>query len=567
MRSLLLSILLASLVGQAPAEETLQPFWRFITGGRITGAPALDHRGLVYALSDDRFLYAIDSSGGERWRFALGSRPSGSPVIAYDGTVLAGTVSGRLWAVAPNGRARWSFQAPGGALATPALGQDGSVYLTAGGLLFSLSYRGVERWRYRLRAEAEAGPVLGSDGTLYLATGERRLLALDAGGGRQWELALPGTVSAPAIAADGTLYVGASGLHRLSPAGALQWSYPIPAATAGPVLRGDGSIVAAAANGTVYALSAEGVKLWEAELGEAVLQAPIAARDGTLYVCTDSPSLFVLSGSGERMSSLQAKQAVQQAALCPDGSLYVGSDDWILYRFDASGLEPAGTAGEGIGPARSPWPMAHHDNQHTGRAGALEDLEGPAVQALREMAYADDEELKQRALDDIAQHLRGKRFLPVHLSFLEETLGYLTAEGVTILTYTSGAAAPGFPAVRERACGLLGALASDGARAALLESLRRDPSLKVRLAALDALSEIGLDPGGELGLLLVQDSRRGVEERELLAGIDTLGSILGRGAGDIEDYRALAQLAAASGSRRVRERARKTLTELQRRLP
>jgi outer membrane protein assembly factor BamB len=560
MRSLLLSVLLASLVSRAQAQQELQPAWRFITGGRITGAPALDHRGLVYALSDDRYLYAIDPNGSERWRFALGARPSGSPVIAYDGTVLAGTVSGRLWALAPNGRVRWSFQGPGGALLTPALGQDGSVYLTAGGLLFSLSYRGVERWRYRLRAEAEAGPVLGRDGTLYLATGERRLLALDAGGGRKWELALPGMAGAPAIAADGTLYVGASGLHRLSPAGALLWSYPIAAASGQPVLRGDGSVIAGAGNGTVYALSAEGAKLWEVALGAAVLRAPIAAGDGALYICTDSPSLFVLSADGRRMASFQAKQSVQQAALGPDGSLYAGSDDWILYRF------ATGKPGEETGPEASPWPMAYHDNQHTGRAGALEDLEGPAVRALREMVYAEDEELKQQVLEDVGLHLRGRRFLPVHLSFLEEILGYLTAEGVTILRFTSGAAAPGFPSARERACELLGALASDGARELLLESLRRDPSLKVRLAALDALGEIGLDPDGELGLLLVQDSRRGVEERQLLAGIDALGRILGRGAGNIEDYRALAQLAAATGSRRVRERARKTLIELQRRL-
>jgi outer membrane protein assembly factor BamB len=566
MRPLVLSVLLASLVGRAQGQEALQPAWRFITGGRIAGAPALDHRGLVYVLSDDRVLYAIDSTGTERWRFALGARPSGSPVIAYDGTVLAGTASGRLWAVAPNGRARWSFQAPGGPLLTPALSQDGSVYLTAGGMLFSLSYRGVERWRFQLRAEAEASPVLGPGGSLYLATGERRLLALDSRGGRQWELALPGRVGAPAIAANGSLFVSASGLHRLSRAGVLEWSYPIPAATAEPVLRGDGSIVAGAGNGMVYALSAEGARLWEVALGAAVLRAPIAAGDGTLYLCTDSPNLFVLSASGKRIGGFQAKQSVHQAALGPDGSLYVGSDDWILYRFATAGRDALGTPGEEAGPERSPWPMAFHDNQHTGRAGALEDLEGPATQALREMAYAEDEELKLHALEDMELHLRGKRFLPVHLSTLEELLGYLTAEGVTILTNTSGAAAPGFPAVRERACGLLGAVASDGARELLLESLRRDPSLKVRLVALDALGQIGLDPGGELGRLLVQESRRGAEERLLLGGIDALGRIVNRGTGDIEDYRALAQLA-ANGSRRVREKARRTLIELQRRLP
>jgi outer membrane protein assembly factor BamB len=555
---LVLSVLLASLVGRAQGPEALQPAWRFITGGRIAGAPALDHRGLAYVLSDDRFLYVLDSSGTERWRFALGARPSGSPVLAYDGTVLAGTVSGRLWAVGPNGRARWSFQAPGGPLLTPAVGRDGSVYLAAGAMLFALDYRGSERWRYRLRAEAEEAPVLGPDGTLYLATGERRLLALDPGGGRKWELALPGRVTAPAIASDGTLYAGASGLHRLNPAGSIEWSRPIPAETAGPVLRGDGSIVAGAGNGRLYCLSPAGARLWEAQLGAAVRRPPVASADGTLYVPTDGPALFALSAEGVRSWSFRAKQPVTYAALAPDGSLYVGSEDWILYRLPTV---------EQAGPAPGAWPMAFHDNQHTGRAGALEDLDGPAARALLEMAYAEDEELKQRALDDVERHLRGERFLAVHLSTLEGVLGYLTAEGVTILKYSSGAAAPSYPAVRERACRLLGELASDGARELAMESLRREPLLQVRLQALEALGRIGLDPGGELGRFLEWESRRGAEERLLLAGLDTLARILRGGAGGPEDYRALARLAAAEGSRLLRDRAGRILLELKRRLP
>jgi outer membrane protein assembly factor BamB len=518
----------------------------------------LDHRGLVYLLAGDRFLYVVDAGGTERWRFPLGARPAGSPVLAYDGTVLAATVSGRLWAVGPNGRVRWSFQASGGSPLTPAVGRDGSVYLAAGGILFALDYRGGERWRYRLRAEAEEGPVLGPDDTLYLATGERRLLALDPEGGRKWELSLPGKAAAPAVASDGTLYVGAAGLHRVSPEGAIEWSYPIPAATAGAVLRADGSIVAGAGNGRLYCLSPAGARLWEVQLGAAVRNPPVAAGDGMLYVPTEGPALFALSAEGIRSWSFRAKQPVHYASLASDGGLYVGSDDWILYRLQTS---------EQLGPAPGDWPVAFHDNQHTGRAGALGDLDGPAAQALREMAYSEDEELKQRALDDVERHLRGERFLAVHLSSLEGVLGYLTAEGVTFLRFTAGAPAPGYPAVRKRACRLLGALASDGARELALESLRREPLLEVRLEALEALGQIGLDPGGELGRLLVWESRRGAEERLLLAGLDTLARILKGGAGEPEDYRALARLAAAEGSRRLRDRAGKILLELKRRLP
>ena len=266
------------------------------------------------------------------------------------------------------------------------------------------------------------------------------------------------------------------------------------------------------------------------------------------------------AGALEVTGRFQAEEAVHYAALARDGAVYLGSEDWVLYRLEA----------RGAGPAASPWPMAFHDVQHTGRAGGLEDLEGPPALALRELALAEEESLKQRALDDIERHLAGGRFLPVHLSVLEGVLGGLTAEGVTVLTRISGAKLPGYPRVRARACELLGRLGSEGARQALLSSVRHETDLGARLAALEALGRIGADPQGELGALLEREARRpDPDERLLLAGMGAMARILGGGPGRAapEDFRALAVMAGASNSRRVAEQARRILRELQRRLP
>jgi hypothetical protein len=213
--------------------------------------------------------------------------------------------------------------------------------------------------------------------------------------------------------------------------------------------------------------------------------------------------------------------------------------------------------------------MAHHDVQQTGRSGALADLEGPPALALRELAFAEEEGLKQRALDDVERHLSGERYLPVHLAVLEGVLGALTAEGVTVRPRRSGAPVAGYPRVRERACFLLGELGSEGARLALLESAARDPDLAVRLSAFRALGRIGADPDGELGRLLSREARRPeAEEMLVLGGLEALARVLAEGPGRAtpDDFRALAELS-ARGSRRVAERARQILKELQRRLP
>lgn len=552
---MVLSVLIASLVVWAQGEEAFRLSWRFVTGGRIASKPAVDHRGMIYFASDDRYLYALDPSGAERWRFPLGSKPSSSPVIAYDGTLLVGTAGGKLWAVGPNGRLRWSFAAPAGPCLSPALGRDGTIYLPAGsGTLFALSYRGRQLWRYQIKAEITSSPVIGPDDTLYIASSDRRLLALEATGEKKWELPLPGRVGSPAIAADGILYVAASGLHAISPQGAVLWSYPIPAPTADPVLRPDGSLIAGAGNGKFYAVSAAGEKLWDLRLDAPVRYAALAADDGAIYAATEGDSLYALSAAGKVLRSFRAKQAVQQFSLGRDGSLYAGSDDWILYRLQT----PAS------GPALSPWPMAFHDSQHTGRSGGLENLEHPAALILRELAFSESSELKQQALGDIEKYLRGDRFLPLHLQTLEEVLGYLTAEGVTIRKYTSGVPSPGYPAVRQRACGLLGALESEGARDILLDVVRRDEVLSVRIAALEALGEIGMDPDGELAALLSWEARTGTDERLLLAGLETLFRILQGSPAPAgpEAYRVMGELARGEHSRRVRRRASELLSEL-----
>ncbi len=562
MKPLLLSILLLSQVGPAADAQALLLSWRFVTGGALAFRPALDHRGTLYLVSADRLLYAVSPEGAERWRFPLGSRPSASPVVAYDGTVLAGTASGRLWAVDPGGRARWSFTAPSRPAFTPALGQDGTIYLPAGDTLFALSWRGQELWRYRLAAEAAAAPAIGPDGTVYLATGDRRLLALSPTGERRWEAALPGRASAPTADADGTVLVGAAGIHRLSSQGALLWSYPIPAETAPPVLRADGTILAGAANGKMYLLSAAGARLAELALQLPVRYGAIAAADDTVIVATTDRALLALRVREEALepaARFEAGEQAGQAALAPDGSVYLGSEDWVLYCL----------RGSKSGPAASPWPMAHHDVQHTGRSGALADLEGPAALALRELALAEEEALKQRALDDVQRHLSGERFLPVHLAVLEGILGALTAEGVTVRARSSGAPLPGYPRVRERACSLLGELGSEGARLSLLEAAAREPDLAARLAAFRALGRIGADPDGELGRLLSREARRpDAEEALVLGGMDALARVLAQGPGRAspDDFRALAELA-ARGSRREAEKARLILKELQRRLP
>jgi outer membrane protein assembly factor BamB len=530
--------------------------WRFVTGGRVTAKPAADHRGVLYVASEDRYLYSLTSDGCERWRAPLGSRPTASPVVAYDGTILVGTAAGRLLAFAPSGRERWSFRTREGACLTPALGRDGSIFLPASrGSVYCLNYTGRERWRFRAGVEISSPPAIGPDGTAYFGMSDRRLMALSPDGEKRWEIALPGQVTGLAIGPGGCLYVGASGIHRVSPAGSLEWSFAIPARTAGPVLTEAGAVVAGAWNGVLYAVSQEGVELWELQLPEPIGQAPAAAGE-LLYVATASPRFFAVGTDGSLRWSFAAKQPVGCPAVGRDGGLYLGAEDWIFYSLGKFSPQSAPVG----------WPLFLHDFQNTGRAGALADLDNSAALILKTLAASESPELKLMALEDISAYLHGQRYLGLHVQTLEEILGFLTSEGVTIRQLERGAPVEAFPRVRAASCEVLAELGSEGARSELLSVLKNDGEVAVRIAALQALGRLALDPDGELARLLMSLAPRGGDEALLLPGVDALGRIAlaPNGAVHPDCFLALARFRLPEYPSAVRERAAGLFTEISR---
>jgi len=527
--------------------------WALVTGGKIACQPALGLRGTVYLPCQDRNLYAVSPSGWIEWSFPLEGRPSAGAVVAYDGTIYAGTEGGTLYALAPNGAQRWRFSVSSGACLSPCLGKDGSLYLpTTGGTLYALDYMGGEKWRYRFKAPLSASPAVGPDGTLYISSEDRRLHALEPGGGKKWEASLPGPGGSPAVGWDGTLYVGGAGVQALSPAGTVLWSYAIPARTADPVLCADGTVVAGALDARLYALSPRGEKLWELELGEGIRHPAAITQNGAILVAAQGSRLYAVSPSGRVLWSFSAREAVSPPTIGEGGRVYFGAEDWILYCLET----------EHGGPAPGPWSLYLHDTQHCGRAGALQDLEGPSASILREMAFSFSAELKASALEEIESHLEGRRYLAVHLGVMEEVLAFLAREGVSRRVSEHGRPVADFPLLRLRSCRLLGALASNGARGQLLEVVRRDPDQAVAAAALKALGSIGLDPQGEVGTGIgLQLERGGRSEAFVLAGLEALAAIQRRSGpfADAAVYSALVRISQGRYPRRVRLQAQEVL--------
>jgi len=522
----LLTAFMAVFAIQAQTESIRPLLWRFVAGGQIRNAPALSHNSIIYLPADDRSLYAVYPNGELKWSYKGGYKFAGSPVIGYDGTVYIATVKGALLALAPNGRVRWSFRAPAAITGTPAIGSDGT------------------------------SPSIGPDGSIYLGAENRRLLAMDRLGHKKWEVTLPGAPGTAAIGADGTIYVNGYGIHALSPAGLLLWSYSIPEKTADPIIGEHGIITAGAQNGRLYLIDPEGKKIRHIQLGAPVNKPAAAARDGTIYAVAAN-TLYAINPSGDIQWTFTTKREAAAPALAEDGTLYLGSADWILYAI----------GGAHGGMAESSWPIHLHDPAHTGRFNGLGNLENPAFWIIRARAYSGSEELKLKALKEIEQYLKGEDFKALYASSLESILEYLVLESVVIRNYYYGKLIHNFPLVRLKSCSLLAELGTERTRNILLEVLKHEPDSHVKGAAALGLGRIARPSDNEVVLELVHQLKNQSAEVSfhltLLKAFDIMVSQSEKML-DPAAYRAIIGVAQGSSSARVRKEASALLTRLTR---
>ena len=108
----------------------------------------------------------------------------------------------------------------------------------------------------------------------------------------------------------------------------------------------------------LVAIAPNGWWLWQFKTSSEVVNTPAVAADTTIVFGCDDNMLRGVGPDGKIRWAFGTRGDVRSSpVIAPDGTIYFGSDDGYLYAI------------EGHSPlADSPWPMFHHDPQHTGRA-------------------------------------------------------------------------------------------------------------------------------------------------------------------------------------------------------
>ena len=309
--------------------------WRFPGPGAsvdIKGvySTPLVAEGLLFVAAENGFLYALDPENGDfdnrGWRRPRGQPQSLEPLVAgpaYDPVnrmVLSPSEDGRLYGYAvDSGEEIWDapFEVAGGGedqkiWSSPAVGTvDGRAMAWFGSHdrhIYAVNVStGQEMWKYRTGGVVAGRPLL-FDGMIIAGSFDKKLYALDARDGSYlWEFE------------GGNWFWG------------------------GAVTNGS-DLFAPNMDGRVYALSRDGVLLWEYDSGAPIVSRPAllpaglaaANRDGELVL------LDVARGASQReLRKLPLGRAEITAPLYTVGdSIFVGSQDGSVRRVDATTRRP-----------------------------------------------------------------------------------------------------------------------------------------------------------------------------------------------------------------------------------
>ncbi len=303
----------------SPAGEKLWDYRIFDRADAlIDSAPALTASGKLVIPGGDGFLHAVDAhTGTALWTFKAhhvsdADHQQGASVNSFEGNVqagpngliYAGSDNGYMYAVKDDGTEAWSFKTGMMIWSTPAFAPDMSwmAFGSLDGNLYILNPEtGAEIARYKTGGDVKSSPAISADGHIYVGSSDQYLYAFHLEPGlisgqrlvKDWAVKTKGEVySSPSLLGD-VLVVGSldGTVYAVKTTGETLWSYEANSPVAGsPAVTNDGVIFFGAKNGKLYALDlATGERIFSYKATDGYLKSnldasPAVGRDGKVYI-------------------------------------------------------------------------------------------------------------------------------------------------------------------------------------------------------------------------------------------------------------------------------------------
>lgn len=218
------------------------------------------------------------------------------------------------------------------------------AYLAAGNQVFAVDLNtGSEKWRYPAKPDAKiafyANPVLTGDGQLLVPSYDHKLYTINPANGTGGVLFAGSTnrlVASP-LATQNMIFQPSSdwNIYALDMTGKLIWSYK----TGGPIWSEPatdptcGCVYVASMDHKIYSFdAATGRKIWESDLGGALVGTPAVGSDGTLYEGTFGKEMIALNASdGSIKWRFTTQDWVWSGPVLVNNSLFFGDLSGYFY--------------------------------------------------------------------------------------------------------------------------------------------------------------------------------------------------------------------------------------------
>ena len=280
-----------------PAPTDNASLWSFQTSGWVVNAPTAAN-GVVYAGSDDNFVYALDAASGQMlWSFETGDSIRSTPTVA-GGAVYVGSNDNHVYALdAATGELLWKHDTSKAVQYSPVV-NDGVAYIGAqGDVDYSVhaldAITGEQVWAaeapYPYGAEFA---VTVANGKLYAPGASGEFYAMDVSTGEAlWRVSVGMGAESPPTVVDGVVYLTAvNTAYALDEAtGEEIWSYGTEMfpAVDHPAVVVDG-VYYFAPDANLYALDATtGHMNWRYVADGLITDAPVVA-EGMVFVRSES---------------------------------------------------------------------------------------------------------------------------------------------------------------------------------------------------------------------------------------------------------------------------------------